>query len=49
MYSPGLRQVPFTATPALESHIEVLELVHMKAAATHAGLCGPTGGAISPG
>ena len=36
-------------TPALGSHIESLELVHMEATATHTSLCGPARGTIGPG
>lgn len=52
MLCPGLRASPAPDPPPLarpRSHVEVLELVHMEAAAAHAGLRGPTGGAIRPG
>lgn len=37
------------SSPAPGSHVEVLKLVHMEAAAPHAGLRRPAGGAIGPG
>lgn len=49
---PGLRASPAPDPPPCPcpgSHVEVLEPVHVEAAATHAGLRGPTGGAIRPG
>lgn len=45
----GLLLQALCSTPAPGSHIEVLKLVHVEAAAPHAGLGRPAGGAISPG